>query len=359
MQSSSNFYLKRNLPAKGNGGPARYTIKPAVSHAADIPQSKTLMNTSQAFPEKLDVCVVIPTYKRAEGLRVAIESLFGQSIMAQGIRVLVVDNNALPVEKTAVAVLSAKFNHPIEYIHEPNAGVSNARNAAMKTATSSRFIAFLDDDMIVSPDWLSSLLATSKALKAGLVFGPTYAVMPNVDDPGNMYMEPFFERRLTMENDGYIEETLGTGGCLIDLEHCQLPTPPFNPAYNQIGGEDDIFFDHLKQTGTRVVWSAKATSYEMVPVSRVTPGYIWKRNFGYGQGPARIHASRGASGVPKILYFMMTGTIQFLCYAPILAFQTAAGRPARSKYLALTARALGKIFWQNRFTPHLYGKAIG
>lgn len=304
-----------------------------------------------------DVCIVIPTFRRSTGLCLAIESLFLQDIIAPHIRVLVVDNNPEPIEKPMIKALSAQFHHKIEYIHEPNAGVSNARNAAMKQACTSRYIAFLDDDMCVSPSWLSSLLETSKTYEAGLVFGPTYAVMPNKDDPSNRYMEPFFERVLPLENDGIIEKTLGTGGCLIDLAYCQIPNPPFNPDLNERGGEDDIFFDHLKQTGTRVAWSTQAISFENVPKSRATHQYIWKRNFGYGQGPTRVHASRGLKGMPGILYYMAAGMVQLLLFAPHLAVLKLFNRPAQSKYLALTARALGKIFWQDRFIPLLYGQA--
>lgn len=311
----------------------------------------------QLSRDKKDVCIVIPTFRRSEGLEAALKSLFLQNIMSQNTRVLVVDNNPEPIEKPLTEMLSSQFNHEIEYLHEANAGVSNARNAAMKLARDSRYIAFLDDDMLVSPDWLSSLLKTSKTYKAGLVFGPTYAVMPNEDDPCNDYMSPFFERVIYNQDEGYMEETLGAGGCLIDLELCQLPTPPFDPSLNQRGGEDDIFFDYLRQTGTQVAWSPKAASYEIVPNSRATHDYIWKRNFGYGQGPTRIHAARGIKGAPKILYFMTTGTIQLALYAPILAVQKLLNRPAQSKYLALTARALGKIFWQDKFSPLLYGKA--
>lgn len=165
------------------------------------------VNSTQSMD---NVCVVIPTFRRSEGLRSAIESLFLKNIMSQGIRILVVDNNPKLIERPLIDKLSIHFSHKIEYVHEPNAGVSNARNAAMKVASSSRYIAFLDDDMCASPEWLSSLLKTSKSFGAGLVFGPTYAVMPNKDDPCIGYMKPFFECVIHKENDGYIEETLGT-----------------------------------------------------------------------------------------------------------------------------------------------------
>ncbi len=301
--------------------------------------------------------IVIPTFCRSDGLLLAVESLFLQDVISQDIKILVVDNNPNPIEKAPIKKLSRKFNHDIDYIHEANAGVSNARNTAMKAVSGCRYIAFLDDDMVVSPSWLSSLLETSKAFKAGLVFGPTHAVMPNKDDPRNIYMEPFFERIIDKSEDGLVEETLGTGGCLLDLEYCALPNPPFNPALNESGGEDDIFFDHLRQTGTRVAWSTKALSYEIVPVSRATPEYVWKRNFGYGQGPTRIQANRGLSGLVGVAYFMTTGTLQLLAFYPQMLFKKLTKSPSQIKYAALTARALGKIFWSRKFSPLLYGKA--
>lgn len=316
------------------------------------------MSNVYASETDTTICVVIPTFRRSEGLRAAIESLFLQTIMSQKIRILVVDNNPTPLEKPLVERLSSQFKHVIEYVYEPEAGVSNARNAAMIAAMSSRYIAFLDDDMRVSPYWLSSLLETAESFEAGLVFGPTFAVLPNKDDPSNKYMQPFFERIIHKAEDGYTEETLGTGGCLIDLNYCQIPNPPFNPALNERGGEDDIFFDHLKTTGTRVAWSSKAVSYEIVPESRATPDYIWKRNFGYGQGPTRIQASRGLKGLPGVLYYMATGLLQIIIYAPNLFIRKLLNRSSQSKYLALTARALGKVMWQDRFSPLLYGKAM-
>ncbi len=303
------------------------------------------------------VCILIPTYCRPAGLRAAIESLFLKSAIAPHVRIVVVDNNPEATEEASVAKLSKEFSHEIDYIHEPNSGLSNARNAAMSAVEDSRFVAFLNDDMTVSENWLSALIATSKSYNAGLVFGPTYAVMPQKDDLRNRYMEPFFERVIDKADDGLTQDLLGTGGCLLDLTHCNLPNPTFNPDYNEKGGEDDIFFDHLKQTGSLVAWSTKAISYEMVPASRATSEYIWKRNFGYGQGPVRIHASRGVKGILGIVYFMIAGALQLLVYGPNLVVRMVLSRPSQTKYLALTARAVGKIFWSDKLSPLLYGKS--
>jgi len=181
---------------------------------------------------------------------------------------MVIDNNPEPSEKTAVIELSKRHQHVIDYMHEPNSGVSNARNAAMSQLSEERYIAFIDDDMVVGPDWLEHLIATSKSFEAGLVFGPTHAVMPDVNDPRNRYLEPFFSRRFDITQDCLIEDTLGTGGCLLDLHYCNIPSPAFRPSLNETGGEDDIFFDHLRNTGTKIAYSTQAISYEIVPVWR-------------------------------------------------------------------------------------------
>lgn len=315
------------------------------------------MNSAHTTANDQSICIVIPTFCRSEGLKSAVRSVFNQNIMNEDIQIIVVDNNKTPIEQTAVHKLSDTFKHSITYIHEPLAGVSNARNAAMTLAMNSRFIAFLDDDMVVSEHWLDSLITTALKYDAGLVFGPTHAVMPNKNDARNKYMRPFFSRLIDKAEDGIIEKTLGTGGCLLDLTHCQIPSPPFDPELNEQGGEDDIFFDKLRQTGTAIAWSVDAVSYEIVPAIRATNRYIWKRNFGYGQGPTRIQSNRGAVGIPGIAYFMMTGLIQCGLYAPSWGVNKLLHRPSQVKYSALTARALGKVFWHKSLSPLLYGNA--
>jgi succinoglycan biosynthesis protein ExoM len=316
------------------------------------------MTAARLSVEDTKICVVIPTRGRTEGLRAAIESVFLQTIMDSGISVLVVDNNPRPVEQALVESLSVKFNHEIEYIHEPEVGVSNARNAAMKAAAGCRFMAFLDDDMRASADWLASLLLVSRAFKAGVVFGPTYAIMPNEDDPANKYIKLFFECVADRENDGYIKDSIGIGGSLLDLEYCQVPDPAFDPALNKQGGEDDIFFDHLKRAGTRLAYSVNAVTYEIVPACRTTPEYVWKRNFGYGQGPARIQASRGLKGFAGVVYFMIAGAIQLALFGTAYALHKLTRNPSSMRYFALTARAVGKIFWPSAFSPNLYGGTV-
>lgn len=300
------------------------------------------------------VTIIILTFQRSVALRHVLKTLNARLRTRHTVNIRIVDNNPLPQEKRFVEEFRAESNYALTYIHEPAAGVSNARNAGLANI-STRFVAFLDDDMEITAEWIDGMVETAIDHGTGLVFGPVEARFPNPDDPRNPYLSPFYERLIKSGKKGEIHETLGTGGCLIDLDHCRLPTPHFDPNLNESGGEDDIFFDHLRKTGTRVGYAPRAVSYELVPEDRITPEYIKKRNFGYGQAPSRICAARGLKGLVGIARHMTVGAAQLGVYGPVYVLLRLFRHPARDKYLALTARGLGKIFWMNTFKPKLYG----
>jgi glycosyltransferase involved in cell wall biosynthesis len=300
------------------------------------------------------VTVIIPTFQRSAALRHVLETLSARLKTRHDVNILVVDNNPLPQEKRVIERFRDQTPFDIRYVHQPAAGVSNARNAGLLNTTT-RFVAFLDDDMEVTEDWVDGLVETALDHGTGLVFGPVEAKFPNRDDPRNQHLAPFYARLSRGTQKGEMHETFGTGGCLIDLSTCQLPNPPFDPSLNESGGEDDIFFDHLRSTGTKVGYAPRAVSYEIVPADRLTSRYIKKRNFGYGQAPSRICAARGRQGWAGVTRHMCVGLGQFSVYGALHLGLKIVQHPAQDKFLALTAQGFGKVFWMNKFQPKLYG----
>ena len=272
------------------------------------------------------------------------------------IEILIVDNNALPIEQKPIQKFSETSPYPVHYIHEAKAGVSNARNAALGFANS-RYVAFLDDDMEITKSWIDSLVQVSIHHKAGVVFGPLTAKFKDYADPRNSYLSSFYTRHSKQTEPGLSEEAFGTGGCLIDLENCVLPDPPFDTHLNESGGEDDIFFESLRENGALCGWAPDALCYECVEPNRTTPNYIAKRNFGFGQGPSRIAAKKGIAGIPQIIRHMSVGSAQLGVYGLMYLVSKALNRPSQVRFLALSARGLGKIFWFDRFRPKFYGAA--
>ena len=126
------------------------------------------------------VSIVIPTYKRPDGIKDALESLIGQQAGQRTVEIVVADNDPKASAKDFVTTFAKTSDIEIIYKHVPNPGVSNARNGALSVARG-RFIAFLDDDMKALPGWLEELVNASLKYKAGITFGPAIAVMPNSD----------------------------------------------------------------------------------------------------------------------------------------------------------------------------------
>jgi len=299
------------------------------------------------------ISVVVPTYKRPEGIAVALRSLRSQTVEERPIEIIVADNDPLGSAREYVTKFTKTSPHKVIYKHVPEPGVSNARNGALSVARG-RFIVFLDDDMEALPGWIEALVAASIKYEAGLVFGPAIAMLPDKDNPYNPYMMPFFSRT-TNAPEGYINDTFGTGGCLLDLSICDLPSPPFNPIFNETGGEDDALFHHVITRGSRIAWAPKAKSWEIVPAKRATPTYIWTRNFAFGQSPSQEQADRGIAGSLGVIKWMTVGAVQLLIYGPPMLILKTLGKPKYIHYHAKTAQALGKMFWWSGFKQKLYG----
>ena len=90
------------------------------------------------------ISVVVPTHNRAASLPGTIQSLTQQTLGANQFEILVVDNASTDETRRVVCEEFCWVSNLI-YVHEPQLGLSNARNAGWKNATA-RDVAYLDDD---------------------------------------------------------------------------------------------------------------------------------------------------------------------------------------------------------------------
>jgi glycosyltransferase involved in cell wall biosynthesis len=101
--------------------------------------------------------VNVCTYNRHELLREALESIVSNEI-GDGVRyeVVVVDNNSTDQTRDVVQSFIERGNTNIRYLFEGRQGLSYARNAAIATARSN-ILAFTDDDVLVSANWIATI----------------------------------------------------------------------------------------------------------------------------------------------------------------------------------------------------------
>ena len=106
--------------------------------------------------EQYDISVVIGTYNRAEMLPAALDSVLEQQSPAARYEVIVVDNNSTDRTREIVEAYIGRVGAKLKYVFEGRQGVSYARNAGIAAAAAA-VIAFADDDVRVSRDWVASI----------------------------------------------------------------------------------------------------------------------------------------------------------------------------------------------------------
>src|ERR1700722_13621551 len=146
---------------------------------------------ARAAVEPLTVSLAIATQRRPEGLAKAVRSTFAQSgVELSKLELVIVDNDAAPSARAVVEALAAEAPFPLRYVHEPAAGVANARNAAL-AAASGDLIAFLDDDEEAASGWLAALIDAQARFGADAVFGPVQGRAPPHIQRHRLYLQQF------------------------------------------------------------------------------------------------------------------------------------------------------------------------
>lgn len=107
----------------------------------------------------MEISVIIPTYKPQIYLLECLLSLNLQSFSKQDFEIIVVLNGDKFPYWNALAKYKQQFSTlQINIFYSEQKGVSYARNLALNN-TQGKYITFIDDDDIVSPDYLSRLVA--------------------------------------------------------------------------------------------------------------------------------------------------------------------------------------------------------
>lgn len=296
------------------------------------------------------VSIIIPTFRRPGRAVEAARSALAQVCDAP-FEVVLVDNDP---DGSALDALLAIDDPRIVIVHEPRAGVANARNAGLRES-GGELIAFLDDDEIAPPAWLAELLRVRTAHEADVVFGPVRTRLSAPPRDHREYFEAFFAR-----DPGHAEGPISTFyGCGCSLvRRAALPSPqPFAAERNEIGGEDDLLFQTMEAAGAVFAWAPRAHVWETPEPSRVTLVYTLRRAFAYGQGPATKAWTGPRRDVTAIAFWMAVGLAQSGIY----------GAAALGGFLGKTRRrafayrkfieGVGKLLWFPFIKPRFYGAA--
>jgi glycosyltransferase involved in cell wall biosynthesis len=110
----------------------------------------------EALDAQMRVSVVIPTYNRAEGLRLCLRSLEAQTIPTSRFEVVVVDDGSADGTLKMLHGLETRLD--LRVVAVEHLGPSHARNCGINAARY-EILALTEDDVVVSPRWLERALA--------------------------------------------------------------------------------------------------------------------------------------------------------------------------------------------------------
>lgn len=161
-------------------------------------------------PESAMVSVVIPTYNRAYCLPLAIDSVLAQA--HDPLEVLVIDDGSTDDTRECVARLYGSEPR-VRYIHQPNKGVSAARNTGLRQIRGD-YVAFLDSDDRWLPGKLKLQLDCLNAVpEAGMVSTDMQAIDPEgaVIHPRYLQLMYSGHRRYSSYRDLYSGERVMPG----------------------------------------------------------------------------------------------------------------------------------------------------
>ncbi|MBZ9703649.1 MULTISPECIES: glycosyltransferase [unclassified Mesorhizobium] len=241
------------------------------------------------------------------------------------VRVIVADNDDTPSARDLVTTLARELTLPISYHHCPARNISIARNACLDASTSD-FVAFIDDDETASPRWLAELVATAQASRAAAVLGPVKARY-GADAPDWMRRGDFHST-LPVWVRGEIR-TGYTCNVLLDMGSDSLRGRRFSLARGQTGGEDTEFFDQMHKTGGTIAFSPEAWVDEVVPRTRAAFDWLGRRRFRVGQTHGHL-LGRNASGIGLLKQVAIASAKAAYCFAAAFPFLASPVRRNRS-----------------------------
>ena len=113
------------------------------------------------------ISIIVPTYNVEKSIRTCIESILAQTY--RNIEVIIVNDGSTDQSLAVISDLICS-HHNIKVINQKNQGLSVARNTGIDAATG-KYIAFVDADDKIKPDFVSSLYQIADKTGADIVRG--------------------------------------------------------------------------------------------------------------------------------------------------------------------------------------------
>jgi glycosyltransferase involved in cell wall biosynthesis len=236
------------------------------------------------------ISVVIATYNRCDKLRLALEGLEKQSLDEDKFEVWVIDNNSSDDTQGTVKDFQDRLN--LHYYLEKEQGLGHARDAGFREARG-EYVAFLDDDAIPTPDWLSNIHRNIQEHEPDCICGP---IVPYYTSEKPHWFKDEYEVR-ALGGAWHIVPagTTHSGSNMTWKRSVLFDLGGFNVSLGVSGdtfiaGEDtDLFNRYWKTIRGKIVYDPKVEVLHWTPDYKMRVSYVLKRFLAVGVITAKLN----------------------------------------------------------------------
>jgi glycosyltransferase involved in cell wall biosynthesis len=264
------------------------------------------------------ISAVICTYNRSRLLGDALESLAQQTISADLLEVVVVDNNSTDDTVAVADRFQERFRH-YQSLREERQGLSHARNCGLQ-ACRGVYVAFLDDDACAEPDWCERVLTAFSTVKpAPASIGGK--ILPRYETAPPVWFVDDFEVRSWGDTacflSGYWGQFGFSGSNMAFPRELLIRFGGFRTDLGMIGGklrlgeEKDLYF-RIHQELPRFWYDPQITVRHWVPVDHMRVSYLLRRSFMAGKSRAVIQSCQRFSAAHFDEFKGLGGTVKEL-----------------------------------------------
>jgi|AntRauTorcE11898_2_1112593.scaffolds.fasta_scaffold10418_2 glycosyltransferase involved in cell wall biosynthesis len=194
------------------------------------------------------VSVVIPTRNRKKILKKCLKSLNQQTIDNSTFEIIIIDDGSNDNNKLMIEQINLKPHYIYKY--QDQTGPAGARNTGIKLANG-KYIIFIDDDIIVSENFIESHLKKHKNKKEIIVHGPVIYTN-NLDNPTSA------EKKISDFSNAFF----ATGNASLEKKHL-IKAGLFEEKFYEYGWEDLELGMRLKKLGLTAVKEKNAVGYHL------------------------------------------------------------------------------------------------
>lgn len=271
--------------------------------------------------------VLLTTLNRATSLHATLTRLAKLDAGGLDWEVIVVDNGSSDDTPVVLSQAMQWDDFPLRTYVQPAPGKSRALNLALEYVRG-ELIIFVDDDVLMAPDWLQAYSGGWKRWPDKHIFGGQIRpLFPEdapvwVQDPRYVNQSPMFAR-YEPADDECITEALPHGPNMAitrrligDFRFDEKVGP--GGDYKSMGCETEFVRRLIKASGEAIVYVPDAFVHHVVRPDQVTKKAIWSRAYKWGRSKALVNrrSVRGVRvfGVPLKTWFAATRSL--LRFAP-------------------------------------------